>query len=145
MLTRFRREERGAMVVEFGLVVPILLLLVFGIIDFGRAYYTLNNLTSAVREGVRRAVVLEDPMSADAQKEIKDVVVNFSQPLSGPPMDPADVIVTMHDGTTPDARIEVQASYEMPLITPLVGQFGPFTLTQRAVFRWERAPDPTAP
>lgn len=143
LLTRLRREERGAMVVEFGLVVPILLLLVFGIIDFGRAYYTLNNLTSAVREGVRRAAVLEDPIAS--QDDIKAVVVNFSQPLSGPPMDPDNVIVTMHDGGTPDARIEVEASYQMPLITPLVGQLGPINLQQRAVFRWERAPDPGAP
>ena len=48
-----RRQERGAAAVEFALIVPILLLFVLGIIDFGRLYYTQINLTQAAREGAR--------------------------------------------------------------------------------------------
>ncbi len=40
MLRRRMRSERGAAVVEFALVVPILIALVFGIAEFGRAYFT---------------------------------------------------------------------------------------------------------
>jgi Flp pilus assembly pilin Flp len=49
--TRFARRERGAAAVEFALVAPVLLILVFGVIDFGRALYVVNVLTAAMREG----------------------------------------------------------------------------------------------
>jgi Flp pilus assembly protein TadG len=46
-------HERGAAAVEFALVMPILLLFVLGIIDFGRLWFTQVTLTQAAREGVR--------------------------------------------------------------------------------------------
>ena len=51
------RESRGHAVVEMALVLPILLLLVFGITEFGRAWMTVNVLQTASREGARLAVV----------------------------------------------------------------------------------------
>ena len=51
------KDEKGQNLVEFALVVPMLLLLVFGIAEFGRAWMTRNILTGAAREAVRIAVV----------------------------------------------------------------------------------------
>ena len=45
--------RRGAVIVEFALVVPFLALIVFGVIDFSRAYGQMNALDSAIREGAR--------------------------------------------------------------------------------------------
>ena len=50
-------NEKGQNLVEFALVVPLLLLLVIGIAEFGRAWMTKNILTGAAREGVRMAAV----------------------------------------------------------------------------------------
>jgi len=47
------RSDRGAAAVEFALVAPILILLVVGIAEFGRAYNVQNSLSAAAREGVR--------------------------------------------------------------------------------------------
>jgi len=47
------RSEKGAELVEFALVLPLLLLLCLGVIEFGRAYYTYNILSKAVRDGAR--------------------------------------------------------------------------------------------
>ena len=47
--------ERGAVAVEFAIILPILLLLVFGIIDFGHAYYMKHVLQNSCREGARYA------------------------------------------------------------------------------------------
>ncbi len=47
------RSEKGAELIEFALVLPLLLLLCLGVIEFGRAYYTYNILTKAVRDGAR--------------------------------------------------------------------------------------------
>jgi Flp pilus assembly protein TadG len=47
------RSERGAIAVEFALLLPVLLLLVFGILDFGHAWYMKQIVTNASREGAR--------------------------------------------------------------------------------------------
>ena len=51
------KDEKGQNLVEFALVVPLLLLLVIGIAEFGRAWMTRNILTGAAREAVRVAAV----------------------------------------------------------------------------------------
>ena len=51
------KDETGQNLVEFTLVVPMLLILVFGIAEFGRAWMTKSILTGAAREAVRVAVV----------------------------------------------------------------------------------------
>src|SRR5688500_19067755 len=67
---RLRREERGAVIVEFALVVPFLFLIVFGIIDFSRAYAQLNNINSSLREGARYGAAQKDPTVASVQDEV---------------------------------------------------------------------------
>lgn len=51
------RDERGAALVEFAFVFPILFLLVAGTIDFGLTFSNLNSTRQGVREGARQAVV----------------------------------------------------------------------------------------
>ena len=50
-----RRGERGASAVEFALVVPLLLAILFAMIDFGFAINRYTMLNNATREGVRAA------------------------------------------------------------------------------------------
>jgi Flp pilus assembly protein TadG len=50
-----RGTDRGAAAVEFALVMPLLLLILFAIIDFGRMLNTQITLTEAAREGARAA------------------------------------------------------------------------------------------
>ena len=61
---RVLHNRRGNAVVEMALVLPILLLLVFGITEFGRAWMTVNILQTAAREGARLAVVTAPDVSA---------------------------------------------------------------------------------
>lgn len=56
-------RDRGASAVEFALVVPILLLLVIGILEFGRAYHIQTTLSNAARDGVR-VMALQNSVSA---------------------------------------------------------------------------------
>jgi len=46
-------SERGQSLLEFAMVLPLLLLIALGVVEFGRAYYQYNTLTKAVREGAR--------------------------------------------------------------------------------------------
>jgi len=52
-----RGADRGAAAVEFALLLPLLLILVFGIIDFGRMLNAQITLTEAAREGARASVL----------------------------------------------------------------------------------------
>ena len=54
---RRRRGERGAAALEFAFVVPIFLILVFGVIQFGLYFYSMQSGTSAVGEATRRMTV----------------------------------------------------------------------------------------
>lgn len=61
MLKRFLKTEKGQAMVEFALVLPVLLVLLCGIIDFGWLYYNQITLNNAAREGARYAVIHYDP------------------------------------------------------------------------------------
>lgn len=68
-------RDRGASAVEFALVLPILLLLVLGIIEFGRAYHLQTTLSNAARDGVR-VMALQD--SATAARSTAKASANLS-------------------------------------------------------------------
>src|ERR1044072_475264 len=76
------RSERGAALVEFALVVPLLMMMMCAAIDFGLAVYTLNNLTAAVREGGRYAAVIDKTTwqansGATAQDSVRNRVYSY--------------------------------------------------------------------
>ncbi len=127
-----RRDERGAAAVEFALVVPLLLLLLWGIVDIGRAFYTLNNLASAVREGARSAAVMStDPTTAANKTLIKSTVTTAFTPI-GPPLKPESVFVTVAN-----RQVTVRGRYPF---APLALVGWTFVVDRNAVFRWEQAP-----
>jgi Flp pilus assembly protein TadG len=52
---RFRQSERGAELIEFALILPLLLAMLAGIVDFGRMFQRMEVTTNAAREGARLA------------------------------------------------------------------------------------------
>ena len=67
--------ERGAAIIEFALVMPVLALFLMGIVDFGSAFNDFNSVRQGVREGARQVVVANwaDPsctQSTSAEKAI---------------------------------------------------------------------------
>jgi hypothetical protein len=64
-----RKNEKGQSLVEFALVVPLLLLLVIGIFEFGRAWMTKNIVTGAAREAVRIYAVQNNLTASDTRAD----------------------------------------------------------------------------
>jgi Flp pilus assembly protein TadG len=67
---RFFRDARGQSLVEFALILPMMLVVMFMITEFGRAIFMYNVLAQAAREGARVAVV-SGPASAIANGEAR--------------------------------------------------------------------------
>ena len=77
MSTRIRRRhERGAAAVEMAILLPLLVLVLGGIIDFGRALYTQNIATNAAREGARMRALGYTTTQADAR--VASAMVGYS-------------------------------------------------------------------
>lgn len=57
MRTRSRRSSRGQSLVEFAIILPVFLLIVVGILDFGRVVWANSAVTNAAREAARYAIV----------------------------------------------------------------------------------------
>ena len=55
------RDEDGAAAVEFALIVGLLAVLIFGLLEYGLAFWQVQNLRAAAREGARVAAVRGDP------------------------------------------------------------------------------------
>jgi Flp pilus assembly protein TadG len=71
------RRQEGAAAVEFALVAPILVILLFGVLQFGVAFLHVQTIRSAVREGARYAAV--GGTKADIQKHTKDSSLGYIQ------------------------------------------------------------------
>jgi len=146
MWRTFLRSRCAGPIVEFALVVPMLLMLVMGVVDFGRAYFIRNSLVSAVREGARLGSVQSvDPCSAASMTAIRArVVASFSSIGSVALSNTAAMIpisCELESGRTATVRVQV-VGYPFRPITPLFGMLqlgGSFPLTASARFRWELA------
>ena len=142
----FRREERGAAVVEFALVLPILMLFVFMFIDAARGFYTINSLVSSVREGARYAsaqITSCTPSTGD-QNRVKDKVIASALLFGGAQVTRAMVDVEMLPAGGPpceSVRVRVR-NYPFRTLTPINRVLGTdsIPITRQAEFRWERAP-----
>lgn len=68
-------DQKGVAVVEFAIVLPLLLVIVFGIVEFGLLMYNKAIITNASREGARAGIVQGSPRPI--QSEIRAVVTNY--------------------------------------------------------------------
>lgn len=79
MCRRAPRSERGAAAVEFALVMPILLLLIFGLIQYGLYFWALQGGADAARHGARLSAVGNPVDCSDFQSDVAAKLGGFSQ------------------------------------------------------------------
>lgn len=72
------RGEHGAIAVEFAILLPVLMLLIFGIIDFGHAWYMKQIIINASREGARYGTRYTGSTPITRVPSISDYVLNTS-------------------------------------------------------------------
>jgi hypothetical protein len=81
-LNRLRRCERGAVMVEFVVTLPFLLLFLFAVVEMGRALWYHHIITNAVREGVRyqSRLPLDEPFIGQTQNIVRTGCINGGCP-----------------------------------------------------------------
>ncbi|MGY1987259.1 TadE/TadG family type IV pilus assembly protein [Blastococcus sp. SYSU DS0669] len=113
MTTRLLRDDRGASAVEFGLIVPLLVVLVLGIAEFGHAFQVQGTLSAAAREGARAMALQNDQTIARA------AVLDAATSLN-PSITPHQIAITPASCPTTggsSTNVELTITYPMPFLT----------------------------
>jgi len=120
-----RSTEIGQSLVEFSLVLPIFLVLIFGLVDFGRAFYTWLIVTEAAREGARAAAVQSDASTVNAK-----IYASFCSQTGTPPPasscsiddSPSVFQITPTNIQGPRGQeVTIDIAYTFTFVTPISG------------------------
>lgn len=135
-----RVSETGSAIVEFAVAVVLLLVMVFGVVDFGRALYTYHFLSNAAREATRWASVNGATCGSDGScpggPASQSTLNTYIQNIVPPGVDPSKVTVAQACGVEgwgkcsaspatcildePGCDVQVQLSYNFNFLVPLV-------------------------
>jgi hypothetical protein len=135
MIVRHPRDRsRGQALVEFALAIPIVLLLMLGILDLGRAVFAYNSVANAARTGARVAIVNQEFSAVEAAALAEAVGLSsvIVEPLEYPYAAP---------GECPDLDcvIRVEVSHDWTAATPIISQIvGPITMSSTSELPVER-------
>lgn len=138
MITGMKQlNERGVVAAEFALLLPVFLLILFGIIEFGMMMYGREIVTNAAREGARAGIVQGPPKRTGG--DITTIANNY---LTGTGINLADVTFTpTGEGLASPNMLTVTAVYNynflIPYIPTVVGIPNPLVITTQVVMRHE--------
>ncbi len=144
-LTRSGSHFRGQAMAEFALVLPLFVLMLFGIIDLSRFVYSNNSLSEVARESARQGSVAYRPADCNGLSRVACIQTLAKNRLTAVAIDVGDVVVTCQRLTNTNAFIpcpaawraddvvKVTISRELDLLTPVISQLiGPATMTGAA-------------
>ena len=124
--------QKGAAAVEFAIILPFLVLLIFGTIEFGVMFYNKQVLTNATREGVRAGI------TGITNTEVQQIVWDYCNEklinLNGSNELQIENIVVTPDGTD-DLSVAVSFDYNL-LFSQIIG-FTDIMLSARTIMRME--------
>lgn len=121
------KKQKGVVGLEFALVLPLLLLVVFGIVEFSLALYDKAIISNAAREGARAGIVLTSPRPTTT--DITNVVTNYTSSylITFAADNPTPSISVTNAGGSFGSALSVKVSYTFtglllgPLLNPLTG------------------------
>jgi Flp pilus assembly protein TadG len=115
---RRARSERAQSLVEFALVLPLFLLLLFALVDFGRAFFTWQVVTNASREGARAGAV--QSTAAEIDTKIYESFCSAWPDASSCALDTTKLTITKTNVQGPRGdEVTVALSYDFDYVTPM--------------------------
>lgn len=134
---QIRKTEKGQAVVEMALILPILLMLVFGIVEFGRILNTYMIVTDISREAARRGAVgaTDSEIRNTVRSQAADSGLDSALILDG------DIVIT-DPSLVKRARgtiLKVQVSYPVDIVAPVIDTFvgDPYIVRAQTTMRVE--------
>ncbi len=126
---KLQKRRRATAAVEMAVVTPVLLTILFGIIEYGWMFCVQQQLVAAAREGAREAS-LPGATVADVQNKVDDCL----EPTG---VDGVSVDVGLDGDGNPDGRVDLSVPYAN--VSLLGGYFGPmdFNLVAHSTMRKE--------
>jgi Flp pilus assembly protein TadG len=119
--------ERGAAAVEFALVVPVLLLLLLGIMEYSRAFNAQSTLSAAAREGARTMALAND--LGQARSAARHAAAELGVPTSAVTITPSSCT-----GSSATTAVTVTITHRQEFVSGFLGRTG-VDLTGRAAMR----------
>ncbi len=127
------KRERGSVVVEFALLLPLFLTMIFSILELGSAWYSKQMLVNASREGARRGALFEGVDDSEVEVFVANLLNTAGYPGA--------VTVTSSGASATTGAlvtVAVRGSHELPVIGSLVpGVPSSLTLVATTVMRHE--------
>jgi Flp pilus assembly protein TadG len=129
-LRRRARSERGAELIEFALTMPLILLVVLGIIEFGFLFQEYEVVTNAAREGARLGSLIPSAgyTTTEAQQRATDYLVAGGLKLAQATPAPAAVVSQVPIGGTgkciPAVTVTVTYQHPVPFVAGIMTYFG---------------------
>ena len=121
-----RSGEKGQSLAEFVMVLPIFLILVFSIIDFGMGFHAWLTVTNSAREGARLGAVRAPAVGTcdnDPSTQATDIECRVRETADS--LDQAKLTTSISGAQgTPGTSVVVKVDYDYDLITPLDGVLG---------------------
>jgi len=142
-LSALRRNQRGTALVEFALIAPLLFLLLFGIIDFGRALNYYNQVTQLAGQGARAAAVNRNPDGTAISSGFTLQNQLATQFTAQPELKKGIVVCVTQVPTNVGDDVTVKVSYQfhfLPLIAAAANALGGLTLSSTQTERAEIVP-----
>ncbi|BEQ13668.1 TadE/TadG family type IV pilus assembly protein [Desulfoferula mesophila] len=137
-LRKLLGQNSGIAAVEFALVLPLLLLFLFGIIEMGLAWHTKQVVTNVCREGARYGTLYTATPSADPNGDVVTYVNQLLTNLGFPAAQIVSVTCTGAEGATGDpVTVSVSANHYFPVLSPIAGLQSAITINGTAVMRHE--------
>jgi len=134
--TKKKRVDSGAALVEFAVVLPLLILLLVGIVEFGLLFYNKQVLTNASREGARAGIARVAGIEGIVVDYCQDRLIRFDTDVN------PDITVTGAMGAFGE-DLTVDVSYDYAFLVPGLFSVGPtLQLTARTVMRMESVASP---
>ena len=138
------RAEEGSVAVEAGITISLLLLLIIGSVEFGRAFWTYNTMLLAVEEAGRYAMVYNhDPVeTCSAQSQASQCPIFSNTPLANCSAARTQQILSAYqapsigvsvneDTMSSPATITICTSYTFDFLAPQLLPYGPLHLTSQ--------------
>lgn len=142
-LSKLVRDQRGQALAETGIVIVLLLLLVMGVVEFGRGFMVSNMIVHAARDGARTAAVVPP-----TQRDSNGIITNPAPIITSVRNSIAGVVgsstasglsITVNQGAGPPPVVSVRVNGNIPFILHWAG-FTNFTIDRQVTFRDEGRP-----